>query len=239
MSKYTTEVRFIVESTAGLTESVGFNSVDEIIGKAVDKIFNFDFPIFDEKYRRPLCIKILRYYYTREICAETVGLWKLWLSNRLNEIMPYYNQLYTSELLEFNPLYDVEYTRKYDKTGDEKKDTKADTTQKQDSSYKNNSVNRNLFSDTPQGGLENVENETYLTTATKVTQDDEGNGSSNSVTSLGENVGINSTESYLESVKGKSASKSYAELLKEYRKTFLNIDKMVIDDLADLFMNIW
>lgn len=107
MSKYTTEVRFICEAEAGLTESAGFDDIEDILTESAPKIFNFPFPIFDETYRLPLEKKILRHYYTREICEETVGLWKLRLSQKLNEIMPYYNQLYESELLEFNPLYDV------------------------------------------------------------------------------------------------------------------------------------
>ena len=118
MSNFTTEVRFICESEAGATESKGFNCVDEILRKSVTKVFNFDFPIFDEKYRIPLETKILRYYYTREICDETVGLWKLRLYNRLNLIMPYYNQLYESALIKFNPLYDVDLTTTHTRTND-------------------------------------------------------------------------------------------------------------------------
>ena len=111
MSKYTTEVRFICENAAGLTESEGYNSVNNVIRKALPVVFDFDFPIFDENYRSVLETKILKHYYTREIGLETVGLWKLFLDAKLNEIMPYYNQLYNSELLEFNPLYDIDLTR--------------------------------------------------------------------------------------------------------------------------------
>lgn len=110
MSKYTTEVRFICETEAGYLESKGFNTIDDILTIAAPKVFNFDFPIFDENYRLPLEKKILRHYYTREISEETVGLWKLRLQDRLCMIMPYYNQLYESELIQFNPLYDVDVT---------------------------------------------------------------------------------------------------------------------------------
>ena len=112
MSKYTTEVRFICENSAGLSESEGADNVDSILDKCWNKVFNFDFPIFDENYRQILCRKILKHYYTREIAHETVGRWKLALNAKLNEIMPYYNQLYKSELLEFNPFYDVDLTRR-------------------------------------------------------------------------------------------------------------------------------
>lgn len=71
MSKYTTEVRFICETAAGLTESSGGDSVNSIIQKAAPIIFNFPFPIFDENYRNVLEQKILKHYYTREIAFET------------------------------------------------------------------------------------------------------------------------------------------------------------------------
>ena len=110
MSKYTTEVRFLCESLTGHDESEDYSSIDEIIEDALPIIFSFEFPIFDEQYRSVLETKILRHYYTREIGCETYGLWKLRLQTKLNEIMPYYNKLYESELLKYNPLYDVDMT---------------------------------------------------------------------------------------------------------------------------------
>ena len=133
MSKYTTEVRFICETEAGLTESVGYSKVDEVLDKSWDKIFDSgDWEIYDEEYRPILCKKILKHFYTREIGAETAGLWKLWLNQRMTEIMPYYNQLYKSTLLEFNPLYDTDYktegNRKTDEGEESGRETNSDYT---------------------------------------------------------------------------------------------------------------
>ena len=110
MSKYTTEVRFLCESLTGHDESQDYSSIDDIIEDALPIIFSFDFPIFDEQYRTVLETKILRPSYTREIGCETYGLWKLRLQTKLNEIMPYYNKLYESELLKYDPLRDVDMT---------------------------------------------------------------------------------------------------------------------------------
>lgn len=107
MSKYTTEIRFLCESLYD-GESHGFSDVEQIIKQTAPRIFDFAFPIFDEDYRLTLECKILRHYYTREISEETVGLWKLRLADKLNLIMPYYNKLYESELLNFNPFIDVD-----------------------------------------------------------------------------------------------------------------------------------
>ena len=215
MSKYTTEVRFICESITGETESNGYKSVNEIIEKAVPLIFDFDFPIFDENYRNVLCTKIIKHYYTREIGEETYGLWKLRLDKAMNEIMPYYNQLYLSELIKFNPLYDVDLTT--DHTLKRDGTTISDT----------DGTNRVLYSDTPQGSLQNVDNETYLTNATKT------------ITDTTNKSDLTSMDDYLEHIKGKRGGHTMSQMLLDFRKTFLNIDVMVIDELSNLFMNIW
>lgn len=211
MSHYTTQIRFICETFAGYTESEGLSQVNNIIKLARPKIFNFEYPIFDKKYKPVLETKILKHYYTQEIGAETVGLWRLWLDTTMNEIMPYYNKLYESELLEFNPLYDYDLTRDYKK--------------KTNGSSEQTGVSRDLYSDTPQGSLQNVENQTYLTDARKIT-----NNIDNEISNI---------DDYLEHVKGKISGISYSELLQQYRKTFLNIDMMVINALSDLFFNLW
>jgi hypothetical protein len=199
VSKYTTEVRYICESMAGNTESKGYNDVDTIISQAVPKIFNFDYPIFDENYRVPLEKKILESYYTREIAHETVGLWRLKLQTKLRQIMPYYNQMYKSTLFEFNPLYDVDVTHNRTVTNNGTKITDGTTvkgvikketgTVTNDGTTTNtgtvhnggtvkdtgtvvdaNTVTRTItgsdtdaYNDTPQGGIADVENNTYLT----------------------------------------------------------------------------
>lgn len=114
MSKYTTEVRFLCESLTGHDSSVGFDDVEQVITEACPIIFNFEYGIFDNAYKLPLERKILMHYYTREISEETYGLWKLRLKERLNLIMPYYNQLYQSALLSFNPFYDVDLTTEHE-----------------------------------------------------------------------------------------------------------------------------
>lgn len=127
MSKYTTEVRFICESKSGLENSSGADNVDEVIAGAWNKIFTSKAPFFDESYRSVLCQKILKHYYLREICCETVGIWKLWMNERLESIMPYYNQLYESELIKFEPLNDVNLTRKHDRTVDGTEERNGET----------------------------------------------------------------------------------------------------------------
>ena len=186
MSKYTTEVRFICESLTGHDDSTGYDDIDSIIQDAIPLIFSFDFPIFDEEYRNVLCTKILRHYYTREIGLETYGLWKLKLQTKLNEIMPYYNKLYESELYKYNPLHDVDMTTTNvgQKTG-ERTDVQNDdrtntfsgskTSENEQTNVASNenvrnsdSQDRDMYSDTPQGSLTGVDTNSYLTNFRKI-----------------------------------------------------------------------
>lgn len=242
MSKYTTEVRFICESKAGLSNSVGFNQIDDVISNSWNKIFD-NFPIFDESYRSVLCSKILKHYYTREISAETVGLWQLWLNTRMGEIMPYYNKLYESALLEFDPFKDTNYSRNHGGTftGDTVRNGRSEIDVDNSVTSNGTSNSKNLFSDTPQGAITNIENESYLTNATLIKDTDTNttNTDGNSTTQNTETTGITNTDNWIETIVGKQSTVSYSKLLQEFRDTFLNIDVMIINDLSDLFMNLW
>ena len=242
MSKYTTELRFICESKAGLSNSVGFNQIDDIISNSWNKIFD-NFPIFDESYRSVLCSKVLKHYYTREISAETVGLWQLWLNTRMSEIMPYYNKLYESALLEFDPFKDTNYSRNHGGTftGDTRRNGRSDVSVDNSVTSNGTSNSKNLFSDTPQGAITNIENESYLTNATLIKDTDTNttNTDGNSTTQNTETTGITNTDNWIETIVGKQSTVSYSKLLQEFRDTFLNIDVMIINDLSDLFMNLW
>ena len=242
MSKYTTEVRFICESKAGLSDSVGFNQIDDVISNSWNKIFD-NFTIFDESYRSVLCSKILKHYYTREISAETVGLWQLWLNTRMGEIMPYYNKLYESALLEFDPFKDTNYSRNHGGTftGDTRRNGRSDVSVDNSVTSNGTSNSKNLFSDTPQGAITNIENESYLTNATLIKDTDTNttNTDGNSTTQNTETTGITNTDNWIETIVGKQSTVSYSKLLQEFRDTFLNIDVMIINDLSDLFMNLW
>jgi len=159
MSKYTTELRFICENLAGFNESVRLNKFDEVIDLAIPKVFNFDFPIWDESYREVLERKILTNFYTREIGYETFGRWQLALRNKLNNIMPYYNILYENagRFGKLNIFDNVNYSSY--KSGSENVDTRNEENANNNDSITNvknenqtvsstnsNTVNRNLSS---------------------------------------------------------------------------------------------
>lgn len=236
MSKYTTQVRFICETCAKLTESHGFDDIEDILDKSWSKIFS-NFPIFDEHYRAELCKKILRHYYTREICCETVGRWKLFLSDKMKNIMPYYNQLYQSELLKIQPLVSVDRSVTHEGSGQETKTTNRNGSNINSSRTDGSTNTWSYYSDTPQGGINGLDSNDYLTNATHNVGTD-GTTSSLNVTNSDSETGTGKrSDSYVDKVLGYEGNQS--EMLLKFRETFLNIDMMIIEELKDLFFTIY
>lgn len=298
MSHYTTTVRAICETAAGLTSEAGYDDVAQVLNASWDKIFE-DFPIFEEAHREILCKKILRHYYMDEIAFETVGLWKLELNTKMLEIMPQYNSLYKASADIINPLYNKNLHREYDGTSTgTSKDTRTDNltdtnggnvVTKSDSkrtdalkavtdnasstttttSATNSASSDSYTSDTPQGSLSDVKAGKYMTNASIGTSTGSTSGSdSNASTSTNtvNNTGTVSntttdtvtdsrtltktgtvisdgsdsrTDAHTETVTGYEGSATYAELLKKYSNEIINIDMMIINELSDMFMQIW
>ena len=195
MSKYTTELRYIIQS--------GFD-----LGLR-------NYPIFDENYRSKLNEKILNHYYMREIGFETAGLFKRYLNVKMEEIMPYYNQMYLSAQIEFNPFETYSTSEEYERssTGDNTSQDEGE--------------NKSLQNDTPMGSLQDPFSENYATTSQKT------NATNTSKLQSSE------TEKYNRKLSGKNDSKSNSQLLMEYRQSFLNIDMLIIEELDELFMQLW
>lgn len=205
MSYYTTEIRWLVESgwNFGLNE----------------------YPIFDETYRAGLNQKIIDHYYFREIGFETAALFTRFLNRKMNEIMPYYNQLYLSEKIKIEPLTRLDYSETYTRNNEITANTTNDSSQ--------TSSSKNVSSDTPQGMLSigDIENETYATDATLAND--------SSTANVKTNQSSTTIDNYIKTILGNNAARTDSEMLKEFRETFLNIDMMVIDELSDLFLNLY
>lgn len=228
MSVFTTEVRFICENAAGLSNSANYVDTQSIIELARPKIFNFSYPIFDEAYRKTLETKILYHFYTREIGFETVSLWKLKLQTKLNEIMPLFNQRYKSALIKFDPFNDTNLSHTHTKNSDKsinseqnlnasnssETDTTNNTNETQTDSATNtetrnlsNSTNTtNAGNDTPQGMVTNVTQLKYLSEYTENNANQTNTGTISNATSNNAN---NSSSNVLnEKISGNNSSDS-------------------------------
>ena len=210
MSKYTLELRRIHETY---------------------KVFNFeyDFYVNSEAIKSKFEEKFIDEYYFNEIGFETVARFQHRLRTRLNKIMPYYKQLYQTELAakDINFLLNKDLIEKFERN------VNINSNSLNDILVNNTGVNNNLESniengnaslDLDSGSLTNVSKSTLTDdTTTKSTMND--NSEQNEITTFTSkgNIGITSS----------------AELLEKWRKVLINIDEMIINECIDLFMMVY
>lgn len=67
-------------------------------------LFDFDWYIWDESQRQRIVQMVCDYYMYREICADSPDYFHHLFNTRWKVLWPYYNNLYESAYIEFNPL---------------------------------------------------------------------------------------------------------------------------------------
>lgn len=238
MSKFTTEVRFICESFIPLDLQGDYTDVDAALQAGYEHIFDFDFPIWKAEYKEHLCKAILLHYYTREIGFETYALWKLHLRARMNEIMPKYNVLYQQE--EANTPFD---NLKHTSVGNEASKGSSDGTSQASTDGTTNTTSSsdswNLFQDTPQGALDGVKSNSYLTTATNNTDETTTNTTTHAETEGTTHSDDENTRDTTYTYTGKNSGDAYYSMMIDFNNRYQSVDRMVIDELNDLFFGLW
>ena len=206
------------------------------IRNLMDNNFDFglkDYPIFDNEYRTILNNKILMHYYMDEIGFETAGLFKVYLNNKMNEIMPYYNELYKKQkdlLLNFDKTTNLTETFTRDNTTDT--NTKSNST----SSNIASGTSKNVYQDTPMGSITQQDIDNYDHASN---QEFNKNQNTSSIEDNSNLTGkATSLENYIRTKTGNNGRLYGIEILKMIKNNYMNIDEMVINELQDLFMGI-
>jgi len=123
---YSHQLRRFIDSFSQYSETP--KSIKEKIEIGTSHLFDFEYPFFDESKRKDFERKWVRRFYMNEIGFETMELFKFHLENWMNEKMPYYNQRFESELIEFDPLMNTIMDRSKDKKLDGTRNDNIDTT---------------------------------------------------------------------------------------------------------------
>ena len=115
MAVYTMQLRTYIEKFSQYEDNL---SLEERIEIGREKLFDFDYPLFSENYRKQFETNIINEFYMREIGFETEGLFKRRLQHWLNVNMPYFNKLFESELMKYDPLSNSEMRVTHTKEND-------------------------------------------------------------------------------------------------------------------------
>lgn len=226
------------------------------------------YPVYEgapNGFRAELNKKILDHFWNREICMESVSMWRFNMRRKMNEIMPYYNQLYKSELINIDPISTMNIAGRSKADSTQQNDTTQQSTStqatngsdsqtatgEQSTTSAQNSTSKTVASDYPQTALDEGDGAQYATSSQQSVGAGTGAGtaSENRTTNGTRNETGNSTQNDVAAQNGvatqngETTTVGYtgapSDLLMRYRATFLNIDMMVISDLEELFMTVW
>lgn len=262
MAVFTTTVRRILEKTTG--EEYPDEQIEK--GKAI--IFTKLWTTGDTERDDILKGKILRHFYFREIGFETYGLWKFKINEELYIIMPKYKVLYDNlEKITNDLLNNVNLTESGNSSSTESgestnsgnsKSNSENTSKSSGDTTSNGTGSGNsdawqTANDTPQGGLDGIESNRYLSSAvhnksatdqTSASSSNSNTTASSSATNTGETTSSGTTKSnttgeYVKKIIGKNSGTEYIDLYSKLVTEYTNIDKMIIDELEPLFMGLW
>ena len=253
MAKYTIQLRELMFNPTGAEMlRKALSSYPLYSSKAEDEMVKQLVPTREE-----LNQKLLNHYRKYEIGSCSVEEFMEDLEITMNEIMPYYNQLYKSvELMTLikDPFGNVDVTETIEEKRvheGENNDTSNTTSSANDSTITSTSTTSNsktLESETPQGNISKSASEIDdVTHADKITWDKTGG------TSDGSTSGESSTEAEVKSSgtnkstdtfthtftkTGNQGVNTCAHDMEELRKTFIDVTDKIINDkrIKELFM---
>lgn len=235
MSKYTTELQYIIAMEKINPPSETQLSLTKVLNSYPLENEGFIDPTRkDNKTRREvLNEKIIKHYFFSEIGQETVPRFLYVLDRKLNEIMPLYNQRYKSIDLEINPIDNVNMTETFTHSIEGNGSTTSS------GSSTNNDVLDSLGveSDTPPTELTETD---ILSNKFASRTNHNKNTSTGSQNSNGHiNSTDNKTETYTRKEFGSSKGYTFAQNIEQWRNIMINIDKEIVEELQDLFINLW
>ena len=171
--------------------------------------------------------KFFNRYFDREIYCKNPFVFRRALLGKLNLIMPYYKQLYNTELeaKKINFLLN--------------KDLKAEFIRDIENSAKGNAISMGsstgdsttIFSDTPEGQISNIEKFMSNGTINRANDSTESKSGSESSGKTTEKTAFTS--------QGNIGVTSSAELLEKWRNVIINIDELILNELENLFLDIY
>lgn len=214
---------------------------------------NYDFYVDDGQLRKEFENKFIMYYYYREIGFESPFIFIQKLETHLLINMPYWKQLYETELeaRNINFLLNKDLREIFIREIDSENQTLGTSTTQQNTnstssvSQSGTSSNNHKESTIRDGVSMSSLSDGYLTGVSSDDGTSNNTGESNSSDDINVN-GISSeseNERMIEKTElisqGNIGITSSAQLLKEWREVLINMDEIIIKSCNDLFMKIY
>lgn len=92
------------------------------------RLFDFDYTFDDSKFKPVLEQAVLDFFYDYEIAFETPDMFKRRFIARWRRVMYYYNKLYNTTLLQYNPLINAKMSEALEQLSNSTTDTTSHST---------------------------------------------------------------------------------------------------------------
>ena len=190
------------------------------------KLFT-DYDFYLEENKKNFEKKFFDKYFDREIYCKNPFVFRRALLGKLNLIMPYYKQLYQTELeaKKINFLLNKDLKEEFIRDIENNVEGSATST------GTTTGESTNIFSYTPEGQVSNIDKFVSDGTINKANDSTESNSSTNSTGKTTEKTSFLS--------QGNSGVTSSAELLDKWRSVIINIDDLILNELEGLFLDIY
>jgi hypothetical protein len=216
------------------------------------ELFDFDYQVDDPNFKQEIEERILDFYYDYEIGSTTPDKFKRKFKARFLRVISYYNKLYNTTLLTYNPLINSKMSEALEQlattnntqtvdntaTGEGESTQDNNTTNGQTTTQNSNTKNSD-YPQQPIAGGEFLNGESV--TASDTQTDSTGtslttNTATDSSTLRGttELTGTNNTN-YQKTIEGLTGT-TYQDLIMKERETIIRIPNMIIAELKPCFI---
>lgn len=191
-------------------------------------IFDFNYPVSNLFGKEQFEIMFLNHFMFRRINFDTLRSFQIHLMVKLNDIMPKYNKMIEG----FDELKFDGFVETHERNVVDTKTSESNGSSSVESSNTDNTITENKYSDTPQGNLTDVQDDTYLTDYTYNQANSEGSSTSSSSNSNTTNDNSNTVE---------NITIKRADSIDEYNKyinNMNNIYSMIFKECDSLFYGV-
>lgn len=187
------------------------------------QLFDFEYQCDDVAWKAELEKEITDYYFLSEMGQETVERFKHTFRSRMQRIMPFYNKLRATTLLDYDPLKGNKLTETLQKTknntGTQGNTATHTGTQGMDSRNTEYPQHTVITEDIPTGRTQNTRTDNLSQEVTLTNN-------------------LTETDTYTKTIEGLTGM-SYPDLVKKHRQNLIRINGMIIQELKPCFLLVY
>lgn len=189
------------------------------IVKNKDIFKSINYELYNNDYKSKFEEKFIKKYYFREIGCETIGRFLIYLEAMLNEIMPYYTRLYKTTTYKYDPLLNYDLIEEVTREIVGENSSASSTSNKgENRSYDTPVIKSSLYD--------------YKKSPSFI-------GSSEDSVNYNANANNKTSEVNRRNTRGNIGVMSSQDLIEKERKLIVDIDRLILDELEVLFMQVF